>query len=165
MNWKYVLTAAVFGIVLLTIATDYTKFANESLSDGESATSTEAFNVKAAMLALAGAATLFIRLIPSIASRAHNFLILWLNAVGALAALSTGWFWLLGATGGRPGPYLIAVLPTMGIFAGVVIVSMLLRRDTSESKVSLTTLKTLLTLFVVALSVLVIFAFLRPVLF
>ena len=33
------------------------------------------------------------------------------RALSAVSALSAGWFWLLGETGGRPGPYLIAFVP------------------------------------------------------
>ena len=79
----------------------------------------KAYGAKAALMALAGAATLFIGLIPARDSR-DNRIDLIARAVGAFSVGTAGWFWLLSATEGRPGPYLLIMVPTAAVYAAAV---------------------------------------------
>ena len=82
----------------------------------------EVYGAKAALLAVAGAAMLFIALIPVDTSPRSKIINLLARLVGILAATSTGWFWLLNATNGRPTPYLIVFIP----FLGLILIAMMI---------------------------------------
>ena len=79
------------------------------------------------MLAMAGAATLFISLIPVSNSNRGTTIDLLVRVMGAIAVVLTGWFWLLSATNGNPGPYLVVIVPSMAIFVLAFIVMIILR--------------------------------------
>ena len=129
-NWKLILASLVGCLIIYTIVLDFTDplhpdwnlFQNEELLSTSSM-----YGAKAAILAMAAAATLFIGFIPIGSSSRGKTIDLVVGVVGAVAAISTGWFWLLSATDGKPAPYLLAIVPTMGVFLLVLIISIVLR--------------------------------------
>ena len=124
------LTGLVGGFIIYTVILDFTDpvvpdwnlFREEELPSA-----TETHSIKAAMLAMAGAATLFISLIPVSNSNRGTTIDLLVRVMGAIAVVLTGWFWLLSATNGNPGPYLVAIVPSMAIFVLAFIVMIILR--------------------------------------
>ncbi len=119
---------------------------------------TEMNGAKAAILAMVGAATLFIGFIPSRRSTDRRIDML-LRVVGAAAVGATGWFWLLSATDGKFGPYLIAVVPSMALVTCVLIlnVSLSLAYNQDEKQIK-NTGKAKLTWHTVILGIIMILA-------
>ncbi len=70
---------------------------------------------------------MFIGFIPSGNSKYSKRVDLVVRFVGALALGMTGLYWLLNATEGHPGPYLVAYVPTVVIFVCVISVLITLR--------------------------------------
>ena len=129
-NLKIALTVLVSGFILYTVFLDFTdpSAPNWNLFHEEELPSAiESYGAKAAMLAMAGAATLFISLIPIGSSRRSRGIDLSVQIVGAIAVGCTGWFWLLSATNGNPGPYLAAIVPSMAVFAVVFTANIIMR--------------------------------------
>ena len=56
---------------------------------------------------------------------------------GALALAMTGFYWLLNATGGRPGPYLVAYVPTVIVYGFVMAMFIIFRymHDLDEKQI------------------------------
>ena len=136
-NWKLTLTHVVFVTVLAIVAVDFDDLIIPEWSlfqESELSSSTEGNGAKAALLAMAGAATLFIALIPTKTDRRARLADLWLGSVGALATGSTGWFWLLSATEGDPGPYLLAIIPLLTLYLIIVFVSLCLNHAERQDK-------------------------------
>ena len=118
-NWKLLLTGFVGGFILYTVLLDFTDPLVQNWNifrEEEKPTTTQSYGAKAAMLAMAGAATLFTSLIPIGTSPRSRRIDLGVQIVGAIAVTSTGWYWLLNATDGNPGPYLAAIVPSMAVF-------------------------------------------------
>ena len=120
-NWKLLLALLVLMSTIVTAGID---FRNVGYPDWdlfrESPSLVESYGAKAAILALLGAAAMFIGFIPSGSSRKAKRADLVVRLTGALALAMTGLYWLLNATEGRPGPYLIAYIPTVVIYVCAV---------------------------------------------
>ncbi len=162
-NWKYMLTSLVGCFIVYTVILDFTNPVHPDWNlfrRDELPSDTEVHGIKAAMLAMAGAATLFIGFIPVGNNHRSRRGDLSLQIVGALAVGLTGWFWLLSATNGEPGPYLAAIVPSMGVFAVVFISSVIFKlvydRDETQLK---ETGSTKLTWKTVILGLILLFAF------
>ena len=139
-NWKVILTGLVSGLIIYTVALDFTNPVHPDwnlFEQEELPTATEMYGAKAAILAMAGAATLFIGFIPTRRSNRSRRIDLLIQVSGAIAVALTGWFWLLSATDGHPGPYLVAIVPSMAVFVLTLIVFVVLRlaEDRDEEQV------------------------------
>ena len=113
--WKLWLTGLVAVFITFIITLDFTDPIHpawNTFNPDELPSTTEMNGAKAAILAMAGAATLFIGFIPSRGNNSRRIDVL-VRIVGAAAVGATGWFWLLSATGGNFRPYLFAVVPTL----------------------------------------------------
>ena len=112
--WKLTLSMAVTVVMLATLATDFDDLVFpgwDTPFKRIDAPPAQQYGAKAAVLAVACASFLFVALIPSGDGRRSRLIELLVRALSAVSALTAGWFWLLGETGGRPGPYLIAFVP------------------------------------------------------
>ena len=124
-KWKLVLTAFLFLLAFLTILVDFNDPPVPEWSrfeEGVPLPSANADGAKAALLAMLGAATLFIGLIPTKDNREVE---LATRIVGAGSVAAAGWFWLLSATEGRPGNYLLVMVPVMFLLAGLMAISLI----------------------------------------
>ena len=122
--WKLTLIAFVSVLVFMTIVIDFNDppYPEWSLlKEGDPLPPANVNGAKAAILALAGAVTLFIGLIPTGNSSSSNAIDLMVKLIGAASAGAAGWFWLLSATEGRPGPYLLVMVPTMGLMVFLMV--------------------------------------------
>lgn len=129
-NLKLALTFLVSGFIIYTVVLDFTEPVAPNWNlfrEEELPSATESYGAKAAMLAMAGAATLFISLIPTGSSRRNRKIDLYVQTVGAIAVGCTGWFWLLSATNGNLGPYLAAIVPSMTVLAVIFTASITMR--------------------------------------
>ena len=122
--WLTLLTGSIiFAIIIIDFADPfYYKWSRFQQTDFP--TPIEVYGAKAALLAVAGAAILFIALIPVDTSPRSKMINLLAGLVGILAATSTGWFWLLNASNGKPTPYLIAFIPFIGLILVAMMISM-----------------------------------------
>ena len=127
-NWKLMLGLLV---LMITIATAGIDFPDVDYPEwdlfSESPSSVESYGAKAAILAMLGAAAMFIGFIPSGNSKYAKRADLVVRFVGALALGMTGLYWLLNATEGHPGPYLVAYVPTVVIYVCAISVFIALR--------------------------------------
>ncbi len=117
--WKRILILLVTGLIIFTVTIDFTDTGYPDwnlFQQSELPSATEVYGAKAAILAMAAAATLFIGFIPVNSSNRGTRVDLYVQVVGAIAVGLTGWFWLLSATNGNPGPYLVAIVPSMAVF-------------------------------------------------
>ena len=131
-RWKFFLTNAVFFVAMATIATDF-----DDLVFGwhiylgylgeEGLSVTEERGVKAALLAMCAAASLFVALIPLASGRMGKRLQFYTQAVGGFSALAAGCFWLLSEAGERTPSYLLALLPLIFVFVAMMAFSSYLR--------------------------------------
>ena len=109
-------------MALATIATDFddlvfgwhTYLGNVGLSVSEER------GVKAALLAMCAAASLFVTLIPLGSGRLAKRVQLLTQAVSGFSALAAGCFWLLSEAGERTNSYLLALLPMIVILVAVM---------------------------------------------
>ena len=115
-TWKLYLTYLVTSLVLFLTVLDFIDptVPNWNIFDTIPST-TEAYGAKAALLAMAGGALLFIGLMPVHPSKFGRRLDLGVKIAGSLTVSITGWFWLLSATNGHVGPYLAAIIPTIAL--------------------------------------------------
>lgn len=111
--WLLFLISALIGYTVMLDFTDPITATWHLFPDADQPSPTEAYGVKAAMLAMEGAAVLFIALIPAGTSRSARIADRWGRLAGVVAAGLTGWFWFLDATDGDYAPYLVAVVPSM----------------------------------------------------
>ena len=122
--WKGVFLVILLVVVFGTISTNFEDPVfpgwNTPLKAITPSSSQEA-GAKAAVLAMAGAASLFVSLIPVQAGRPGERLDFMVRLVGAAAALFAGLYWLVGETGGRPSPYLIALVPSMFVMGTIML--------------------------------------------
>ena len=112
---KLLLLAFVLGVIIAVVFVDFNNPEIGELGSLREFSLSQAHGAKAAMLALGAAAALFIGYIPGDSSKATRTLDMLVTLVGALAAGFAGWFWLLSETDNRPGPYLLAVVPTIAV--------------------------------------------------
>ena len=110
-NLKFLLGLLVLMIAITTVAIDFRDVSPDWDLFSESPSSVESYGAKAAILALLGAAAVFIGFIPSGSSGMAKGADILVRLTGALMLAMTGLFWLLNATGGRPGPYLFCLRP------------------------------------------------------
>ena len=118
-QWKLILAGLAFNTMVVIVLIDFTNPSRPQWSrfgQDELPTTIEMYGAKAAILAMVGAATLFVAFIPTDGSRRSRIVDLLVRIVGAIAVATTGWFWLLSATNGNPSPYIIAVVPATLIF-------------------------------------------------
>ena len=114
--WKLWLTCLVANLALWLAILDFTDPTVPDWNIFDTAPSTtEAYGAKAALMAMAGAAFLFIGLMPSHPTKFGRRLDLAVKILGALTVFATGWFWLLSATNGQVNPYLAATIPTIAL--------------------------------------------------
>ena len=114
---KLYLWMVVVGLLTATVFADfYTPlFAGWEAPLVESGlTSAQVYGAKAAILAVLGAASLLLQFSPTTLSRPTFSIASVTSVTTAVAALLTGWFWLLSATAGNPSPFLIALVPSVG---------------------------------------------------
>ena len=127
-NWKLLLGLLVLMITIFTTGIDFRDVGYPEWDlFSESPSSVESYGAKAAILALLGAAAMFIGFIPSGNSKNAKRVDLVVRVTGALALGMTGLYWLLNETEGRPGPYLIAYVPTVVIYVCAISVLITLR--------------------------------------
>lgn len=112
-RWKLHLTNTTLILAITTIATDFddSVFGWHTYLDDVGLSVTEERGVKAALLAMCAAASLFVALIPSGSGRVDERVQLYTQAVGGFSALATGCFWLLSEAGERTYLYLLALIP------------------------------------------------------
>ncbi len=112
---KLVLLALVLGIIIAVCFVDFNDPEIGNWDALREVSLSQAHGAKAAMLALGAAAALFIGYIPGDSSKSTRIIDTLVKVVGTFAAGLAGWFWLLSETDNRPGPYLLAVVPTIAI--------------------------------------------------
>ena len=122
------MTNIVFFVALATMATDFdglvfgwhTHLSNVGLSVAEER------GVKAAVLAMCAAASLFVGLIPMESGGIGRKVQLYTQIVGGFSALAAGRFWLLSEAGEHTGSYLLALVPMIVMLAVAMAVNMYL---------------------------------------
>ena len=137
-HWKLILAGVAFNTIAVIVLIDFTSPSRPEWSlfgQDELPTTIEMYGAKAAILAIVGAATLFIAFIPTDNSRASRIVDLLVRIVGAVAVVTTGWFWLLSATNGSPTPYIVAIVPASLLFVfGLATTSVLRYAYTLDTK-------------------------------
>ena len=106
---------AIIVHLLLVGSLPNTTFPDRDLFTSSPPSKSEIYGVKAALFAMVAASLLFISFIPSRNKRVDILI----RALGAIATLLAGLFWLLSATKGNLEPYLvpIAIPITMYVLA------------------------------------------------
>ena len=85
-------------------------------------TLSQQYGAKAAVLAIVGAGIVFVGLIPGRNNKLSKMIDLFVKIAGPVSVMVVGWFWLLGETDGRPGPYLVAFIPIVGTLVVAILV-------------------------------------------
>ncbi len=147
--WKLGLASLVLFLTLWIILADFSKPVDPEwnlLQGTRFSPSSKEDGAKAALLAMCGAATLFISFMPQEKGPSGRILDTYVRAVGAIAVGGTGWYWLSSETDGQPGLYLLALVPILVIYAcGSIVMTMLifssrkdnqLIRETGSSKLT-----------------------------
>ena len=118
-HWKLILAGVALNTIAVIVRIDFTSPSRPEWSlfgQDELPTTIEMYGAKAAILAIVGAATLFIAFIPTDNSRVSRIVDLLVRIVGAVAVATMGWFWLLSVTNGSPTPYIVAIVPASLLF-------------------------------------------------
>ena len=131
-RWKFFLINAVFFVAMAAIATDFDDLLFEwhiylGYLGEEGLSVPEERGVKAALLAMCAAASLFVAMIPLGSGRMDKRLQLYTQAVGGFSALAAGCFWLLSEAGERTPSYLLALVPLIFICVATMALSSYLR--------------------------------------
>lgn len=128
-RWKIVLTHVVLALAFATIVTDFDDlvFGWDTQPSDVSLSVTEERGVKAAVLAMCAAASLFTSLIPMGSGRRGKRVQLYTQIVGGFSALAAGWYWLLSEAGGHTSSYLLALVPMTVVLGAVMAISSYLR--------------------------------------
>ena len=123
--WKFLFLQLFVAMFLGVLAVDLenpTEPAWNVLLNSIRPTLSQQYGAKAAVLAIVGAGIVFVGLIPGRSNKLSKTIDLVVKIAGSFSVMVIGWFWLLGETDGRPGPYLVAFIPTVGTLMVVMLV-------------------------------------------